>query len=427
MRARLRISGQVARSFAGLGVRGVEVAGKLLLYVVVAYRLGAGQAGLYFVALSWNQLGSAIARMGLERAIMRHLPAELAMGHRAAARRVLLWTAGWIGLGAAAIAALTALLAAPVADFVFGKPEFALPLALSALLIVPDALAIVAGNALIGLKRPVAAQMVQNALWPLLALIGVLAGLDRLDAVLLATAAGRAFTAALGAAMLRRAWPELAGPNAASTEAAATQGVLWRTAMPLYAVELVQATLITLPTLVLGIFASAAEVGAFSAANRLSMLTWVVLVSISSVAAPHFAAHERRGEWAQLRAVNRTARLTSAVIALPPLVAMMLAPYWLLEQIGPGFGIAAWPLRIMVVGQMVNAALSGQDILLAMAGHGAALRRLNLLQLATCLVLSATAIPFLGIDGAALLVAATMAQGGIGTMLVARRLMPRAF
>jgi O-antigen/teichoic acid export membrane protein len=202
---------------------------------------------------------------------------------------------------------------------------------------------------------------------------------------------------------------------------------LWRTALPLGVVELIQISLAAVPVLVLGVFADPASVGAFSVANRISMMIWVVIISIGTVAAARFAEHHRRGELAELKRVNRAVRLAVSVSGVPLIVAMMLFPGPLLHLIGPGFEIAATALVIMAAGQLVNCLLPCQDIVLAMTGHGYWLQRLNLLQFATCLVLASVLIPAYGMLGAALVAAATIIQGAVGTTLVVRRVLPGAF
>ena len=321
------------------------------------------------------------------------------------------------------------LAAHPLADVFFHKPEFGMPLVISAAILIPDALAMTAGSALIGLKKPVAALLVQNMLWPLFTFAAVAFGPDQVHYALLATAVCRALPvlAALGflwgqrhqfgfgtVAPDRQPFPWL--PTA-----------FWRTAMPLFAVELVQGITITIPILVLGAFVDNAAVGAFSAANRMSMLTWTVLIGVSSVISPHLAEAYHVKRWTDLRTANRTARLTAAAAALPLLIVMLLVPHWLLELVGPGFGIADTALRILAVGQIINASMACQDVLLAMTGHGRTLWLLNMLQLATCLILSVTAIPLLGIVGAAMLMGMVTAQNGLGSMIAARRLVPQAF
>ena len=111
-------------------------------------------------------MASTAARMGFERAMTRHIAAELAIGAPALARAALLLGVFATLLGGAVAAIATFALASPAALHVFGQPELAAPLALSAAAVVPQTLMVVAGSVLAGLNRGVASQVVQNALWP---------------------------------------------------------------------------------------------------------------------------------------------------------------------------------------------------------------------------------------------------------------------
>ncbi|MBP2293686.1 lipopolysaccharide biosynthesis protein [Azospirillum rugosum] len=413
----------LARYATGLGLRGVEVAGKLGLYIVAARSLGAHDAGLFFLCLTWIGLGSTVARLGLERAITRHLAAELAVGRGRAAGRDLRTALVWTGAASAGAALVTAAVAGPASHLLFGAPDLEVPLRLSAAALVPQTLTITVGYALAGLKRGVAAQFVQNALWPVLTLAALLAGVDSVEGILLTLAAVLAFSFLVGMAFLARDRGQFADGPEAQGQAADSLPSLWHTAMPLFVVELVQVSLASLPVLALGVFVDAASVGAFSVANRISMLIWVVIISIGTFASPAYAELHRRGEMDRLRAMNRRVMLTVAALGSPLVLAMMAAPETLLTLVGPGFGIAATALVILAAGQLVNCLMACQDILLAMTGQGQALRRLNLLQLASCIVLGAVLIPSLGMTGAALVTALTVAQGAVGTTLKARNVL----
>ncbi|GAA4257211.1 lipopolysaccharide biosynthesis protein [Azospirillum formosense] len=407
----------------GLGLRGVEVVGKLGLYIIAARALGAHDAGLFFLCLTWIGLASTMARLGLERAITRHIAAELAIGQGRAAGRDL--RTGLIGTGlAATLAAVVAFaLAGPASHLLFGAPDLETPLRLSALVLLPQTLTITIGSALAGLKRGIAAQFVQNALWPVLMLAALLAGISSLDSLILALAGAWTLSVVVGLALLARdrwRFTDHAMPaDAASSDGSAeVLPSLWHTALPLFVVELVQVSLASLPVLALGVFVDAAAVGAFSVANRISMLIWVVVISIGTFAAPNYAELHRRSETSRLLAMNRGIMLTVAALGLPMVSVMMVVPELLLDLVGEGFGSAATALRILAVGQMIHCLLACQDILLAMTGHGRTLRRLNLLQLAVCIVLGAVLIPVFGMTGAAAVTAVTVAQGAIGTTLV---------
>ena len=408
----------LGRYAVGLGLRGVEVVGKLGLYIVAARSLGAHDAGLFFLCLTWIGLASPLARFGLERAITRHIAAELAVGQGRAAGRDLRTGLVWTGLAAAVAAVTTFALAGPASHLLFGAPDLETPLRLSALALVPQTLTITIGSALAGLKRGVAAQFVQNALWPVLTLAALAAGVARLDSLILALAAALTIGALVGMVFLARDRGLFTDRPVPSGERAEALPSLWHTALPLFVVELVQVSLASLPVLALGVFVDAASVGAFSVANRISMLVWVVIISIGTFAAPNYAELHRRGEMSRLKAMNRGVMLTVAALGLPMVTVMMSVPDMLLNLVGQGFGSAATALRILAVGQMINCLLACQDILLAMTGHGRALRRLNLLQLAACVVLGAVLIPVFGMTGAAMVTALTVAQGAIGTTLV---------
>lgn len=422
------LAGQLAHYAGGLAVRGLEVAGKLGLYMLAAAVLGTHEAGLFFLCITWVGLAATAARLGLERAVTRHVAAEIAVGRGRAARSALLSGFAWTSVGAAVAALATLAAAQPAADHLFHEPDLAHPLAASALLLLPQTWVIVTGYALAGLKRGVAAQLVQNASWPVLTLLALVAGVDRLDhlllamagAMLLSTLAGIGFIAARR--HLFRDVPE-AGRGVDGEQLPS----LWHTALPLGVVEVTQVSISSMPVLVLGAFADPASVGAFSIAHRISMLVWVVIISIGTVAAPHFAEHHRRGEVAELRAANRRVRVATALAGTPVILAMVAAPATLLHLIGPGFEVGATALVILAMGQLVNCLLPSQDVVLAMTGHGRELRRLNLLQLAGCCVLSATLIPAFGLVGAALVGAVIIMQGAIGTSWAVRRLLPAAF
>ncbi len=429
--------GALLRYAAGLGVRGVETIGKLGLYVAVGVRLGAHDAGLFFLCLTWIGVVSTAARLGLDRAMTRHIAAELAIGDGRAARAALLQGLGLTSLAALAAALLTVLVAEVAAVRLFGFPDLAWPLYLSALVLVPQTLAFSLGAALAGFGRGVAAQIVQNALWPVLTLAALLAmpvaqeG-GSLDGLIVALGVALAASCVLGGFILLRERgrlrtspvpvPTLAadGVPASLPETEALPS-LWTTARPLLVVELTQVGLSGLPVFLLGMAADAATVGAFSIASRISMLIWVIIISIGTLAAPRYTALYRLGEMDQLRAYNRMVQRGAAFVAVPAALVMLAFPDFLLGLISADFRVAAVALQILALGQMANGLFSCQDILLAMTGRGDVLRRLNLLQLAVGLLLCGVLIPAFGLPGAALSASLTVLQGALGTHWAARR------
>jgi O-antigen/teichoic acid export membrane protein len=413
---------------AALAVRGLEVLGKFGLYLFAARRLGGHDSGLLFFCLTWVNLASAAARMGMERTLTRHIAAEIAVGRGRAAREALFAGLEWCAIGAIGWAAATAMLAQPVADHVFGQPELGWPLAISAILLIPQSLVVALGFALTGVKRGALGQLVYSSLPPVLALGLILAGVRRLDHVILGYAAAYAVTGLFAIEALMRDWRKLSDDDAMVPPGPPPPPLpnLWRTALPFLTVELVSVAMTSLPLLLLGAFAEPEEVGAFSVASRLSSLVWMIIVSIGGIAAPRFAEHYRRGEFDRLAAVNRLTRRLTSLVCLPPVLAMLAAPSFLLSLIGPSFQAGAAALVVMSVGQLINCLLPAQDVMLGMTGHGRTLRKISMAQLAVGVAVGVAVIPRLGGLGAGITTAMCMVLGAVASTLAARALVPES-
>ena len=413
--------------YAGaLAARGMEAAGKFGLYTLAARIMGGTESGLFFLCLSWINLCTTLARMGLERAMSRHIAAELAIGHGHAARRVLLTGLGWTAVASTIAACVTFLLSTPLAVWVFRQPELAHPLAIAALILPPQTMAFAIGYALIGLNRGVAGQMVQSALPPVLSLVALVAGLNHIDLVLTVYASSYAICCVLGLGFIAWDWRHLMLDRFVAAAATAEPlPTLWVTARPFLVIEMVQVSLLSAPILMLGAVADPASVSAFSIVSRLTMLINTILISVAMIAAPAFASHHRRQEYDALRAVEHNTRMLAMAICLPVIAGMVVFVHPLLSLMGsdvPGADIA---LFVLAVGQVVNTLLPTQDMMLSMTGHGGILRRLNLQQLVACGALCAGLIPPFGMMGAAAVSSICLIQGRISFALAVRRVLPR--
>ncbi|MFG1262262.1 MULTISPECIES: lipopolysaccharide biosynthesis protein [Xanthobacter] len=412
---------------AAMMARGLELVGKLGLYVLGARILGVHDSGYFFLCLTWVGVFATVSRGGFERAVVRHVAAELAIGKGRAARHALLTGGVAVLVIGLVVSLITGALSEPIATRLFRDPEAARPLFLAAFIILPQAMCYFVGNALMGLHKSAWGQLVQNGLWPCFTLAALLAGVQSLEGVLIALAVANVAAALIGMVLVWRDRHRFVDTPSDMDGTAEQLPALWRTAMPLAVVETVQILLPSLPVLLLATFGQPAQVGAFSVASRISMLTWVVSASIGSVAAPSFAARHRQGQWDALRQLNRKVRLAIAVFSAPLLFGMFFFPAMILHLVGPGFEIAATALVILAVGQLVYALLPCQEIVLAMAGHGGLLRWLTVAQTVVCLILCVLLIPSFGMIGAAIATAVFASQLAIGSALAVLRTMPRAF
>jgi O-antigen/teichoic acid export membrane protein len=402
-----------------------EVAAKLALYMLAARLLSQEECGVLFLCLTWVLLAGTIARLGMERALSRLIPAELALCQGAIARRALIEGLAIVTLLGLAVGVAT-LLAAPFAASHLFHAAAALPSLRACGVVIPVlSQGVTLGFVLVGFQRPVLSQVLQNLLWPFFMLAGVLLGLRDAASIMLLMAASQVIVIVVALIAVIAHREELRHDQPLPADAGRLPG-LRETALPLYVVELVQVSIPTLPVLILGVFADPAAVSSFSIALRASMLVLVVLLSLSMVASPRFAALHRQRDWAQLAAVNRRTQALGAVLGGAVCLVLASGAPVLLTLIGRNFTGGAVSLLVLLVGQAVNALYAGQDGLLAMTGQGNALRFLNLVQVTVMITLSFALIPFFGAVGAAIVTATVTAQGAIGTAMAVKSYYPAA-
>ncbi len=121
--------------------------------------------------------------------------------------------------------------------------------------------------------------------------------------------------------------------------------------------------------LILGLLADPAAVGVYAVACRIADLVVFALAAINILFAPDIAALHARGDRSGLQAmVTATAwwsTLSALVVALPLFALAGLV----LSLFGDAFTSGSVALRILLLGQLVNAATGSVGAMLTMTGH----------------------------------------------------------
>ncbi|MES2862031.1 MAG: oligosaccharide flippase family protein [Pseudomonadota bacterium] len=426
LRARLRplITRQRRGVVLSLGARALEAGAKFGLYALAARALGGHDAGRFFLALSVIQIVSTVARLGLDRPMTRHVAAELAVGDTRAAWRAAVTGCGAVAGSSCLVAFVLALGAPWIAERVLNQADMVSVLVLAAVIIPVQNLAFAMASVLVGLERSVAAQMVMNALAPALSLAALILWADEVHRLLSVYAAAFGVCALLGLVVMLAEVRRRSGVVALVKPAAALPS-LWQGARPLWISEVAQAALLSVPVLVLGAFADPQAVSVFSICSRLSMLVTTVVLSLGALSAPVFARHHRLGDWSALRDAVTTNRKTTILLCVPLTAGLAIGAGPMLELLGIPVAAGAPVLLILLVGQLAYCLLPSRDLVLAMAGHGRALRGLSLWQLAGCVALCLVLIPPFGAVGAALSSATIWIGGATALAMIARRRLPQ--
>lgn len=368
-------------------------------HVAVARMLGAEGAGLYFLALTIITLVAVIARLGMDNSVTRFVAAHASVNEWSAVKGVFRH-AIILSLGLGTLLALgTYALATPLALHVFTEPPLAQPLALMALAIVPLAGMTIFARALQGLKNVRDSMLMQSVLIPGVAalLVLILAPSQGVSGAALAYLIAVSLSLLYGATQWYRS-----GTAHRATPPAFERRELLSSSMPLLGAMLTQQLTLALPVLLLGIWASSADVGLYSAANRTAALVSLVLMAANSIIAPKMAAIYKSGDMEALGKVARQSVLLLTGMALPALLLFMLAPRWVMSLFGAEFSEAWIMLVILAGGQLVNVATGSVGFLLMMTGREKSVFTANVIALAVCTLGCLTLIPLFAGLGAAL-------------------------
>jgi len=391
------LSGPFVGSF---GFRGL---GLLLGFggnVLLARLLGVAEFGAYTLAFTVVTLLALPLHDGAANLLMREVARDAAAGAWGTLRGAL-WAANLFVLAGAAVA--VAIVAPIVWSQVPGPGRTLWWLALALLPLY--ALASLRGATMLGLARPVLAQIPDLIIRPAalaLALLigGALGGWRVSAATAMAFHVGAASSAFLvGTLLVLRVLPQPIW--------SAPPKYRWRAWLrslgPFALISGVQLTNGSLAVLLLGYFSTASEISAYRIAYLGSSLLTIGLVAGAQILAPQITALYARGELEELQLRIRTMTRIMLVTAVPPALVILVFGRPLIRGIfGEEYVGAQWPIAVLIIGQLVNVATGGVGMLMIMTGHEASALRTLIATTLLNLALGAALTPLLGALGAAI-------------------------
>lgn len=223
---------------------------------------------------------------------------------------------------------------------------------------------------------------------------GQLTGLSMVAANLAAVAAAYG----TGLLLQRRYLPRVVRDAKPEFETAA-----WtRAAINFVALTGANQVMLNVPLIAVGLIRGPAEAALFAMAAKLAFLVVFGYGAVNTVLAPATAKLWAEGDTAHLqRIVTFTARL-ALISTLPAAVVFLGAGQWVLGLFGPAYALAATPLAILTVGQILNAATGNVMLLLTMTGHQSLGAAAQMAVAAASIPLALLLVPTLGVNGAAL-------------------------
>lgn len=400
---RLALDGQARRLLRGGGgdflVRGVGLGVAFLLQLLLARLLGVEDYGLFILAQSWIAMLALPSTLGMRETVLRFASIYLSGQDWSHLRGLWRFANGCVlamslFVGLSAFSASMGLKLSPAF-----RPVFLLGLGMLPLLAMLQLRSVF----LRAMGRPVLAVLPESLVRPLLfglaALVcfWVLGGLGAGQAML-ANFVVWAATLLLTALLVKRLIP--AGPLGAAPVTRAREWLAM--ALPSLFVTGMQLLLDRTDVIMLGALLGAREAGLYAAASRVALLIAFGLQAMNSVTGPELASRHAAGDRRGMRSALRLSSKVVAAYTLPAALLLTLCGDWILGLFGEAFREAGPALRLLILGQVVNALCGPTALAMAMTGRQRLAAWIFALTALGNVALNFLLIPRFGLQGAAL-------------------------
>lgn len=377
-----------------------------VMQLCLARWLGATAYGTYTYVIAWSGLLAIAAGMGFPMLVLRVLPDYSIREDWARVRGVLATSL----VGTVLIGVLIAVLGIALVLSLGRQRNASVPDSVMGFVMVPLlALMALQQEMVRSFRRIGLAYTPPLLLRPSLVIVGaacVLAFGHRLDTsmALALTTAATVFVIGLQAWRFRRAL----GPIVLSARSVYERRIWIKAALPLLLVSGFVVILQQADIVMVGAILGDRAAGLYGAAAKTASLVGLILIAVNAIGAPTLSvlfAQDRHKDLQELAsAIAAWAFWPSCLLSI---ILATCAPL-VLTTFGPAFASAEWPLRVLLVGQIVNAAAGSVGWLMLLSGRQNVAAWVYGWVALIHVVLLAVVIPVFGTVGAAAATTLTM-------------------
>jgi O-antigen/teichoic acid export membrane protein len=416
--------GRIARgaSISSFGAV-VDRALRFTMQILLARMYGPTQLGFYVLGTTVFTVATSLAQFGIDQSVVRYVAEYQAKGDAPRVRGTILLALGVTVVLGLVLAVATFLCAGILADGVFHKP-FLEPVFKAFAIAVP--FGALMGTALVatqGLQTMKPSSYVSQVLRPaanlVFIVISYLLGAQILGAVN-ATVLSMVVGCLLALYYLRRLFPTLLNEDASPVFEGRK---LFSVSVPMGMVNLTRYVNAWGAVAVVGVLATAKDVGIYNTAARTGYLSAVILVGFSGIFNPVISSLYSRGLLDDLgylyQDVCRWIFIGSLALALPT----VLFSKDIMAVFGPEF-VVGWPVMVMFSGaQLYSSSVGPTNRVLAMTGNQRIFLLVILVSTVVSLAGSVALVPRYGAMGAAVATVTAVVLFNTASVLFVRRLL----
>lgn len=421
--AKKLVTGMGRKILLAFFVRGLGAVAGLLMSFMVARSLNVEETGLFFLALTICFVFAAISSLGMNHSLLRFIGAAAAGQNWNEVNSVYRFAIQYGGLSAIICASILWGTADNIA-LLLEKPNIASVLRAIAPAIIGLTLFSFHAQALQALHETLRSILILNILTPICVcffLIIFQLNYSGFVSIVHAEFTVYLYVISTGITLIFALW--FWWRHEWSVWPKKISHHLWKSCIPLWVVVISGQIVTWGGLLVAGYYVSASEIAYLAVAQRLSILVSFILIVINVVMAPIYAALWQQKKLHQLAKQAKKASWLIIALSLPTVIIVFIFASEVLFIFGKDYINAVALLRILLVGQFINALTGSVGYLLMMSGHEKDFRNTTVLFGIIGLLLSLCVIPRYGVTGAACSTAIVIAlQNIMALILVKRRL-----
>lgn len=400
----------------------VKISGMIVAMVVSIYlgrTLGADGLGIINLSNRIISLALVFCLLGVRQALIK----EVAIGNSKSDGRHIkayMRAAYWINGGITLIVTCIFLLLTPwLSEEVFDEPSLKIPLAIAALVMVPQVFSRIFSSGLIGLKKIWQSSLIEDTLsMVFIAVVLFLMWWMNYQITVISVAIAYAIGRTLVSIIISIYWKNLVLFNEKTKIQFRS---LLKTSLPLLLVSATSVVTSNADILMLGFFKNAEAVGLYSIASRLALITIFVLAITNSTVSPKIAVLFREGRIKELEKMLQKVTTVLLMIGLGQLLVYLFFGKAILGLWGSEFINAYWVLIILNIGLLFNLSTGVVGSVLAMSGKEKILGIATSIAMVANVILNFFLIQHFGAEGAAIASAATVLGVNIYIVHVIKR------
>jgi O-antigen/teichoic acid export membrane protein len=405
----------VLKGAEALVLRAASVGLLLSLHVLVARDIGPDQFGWFTWVLSLASLGGLVGSLGIPIGVLRFVSQYQEQERWGELRGLLRVTPVIVIASCVVIGVATIGIGWSIPTVAH---ERLLGLGVAALLIPLLGFGQWRARAALGFGKLRLSLVPEEIALPILVIVAVLVlPVENAARALLVYVTAAAIASVSGTAMLRRVVP--VEVREARELVALKEWLV--VSLPMILAASLQLTMNRSDVLLLGLLVDMETTGIYGAASRLALLTTFALRAVDVVVAPMLSASYHGNRIGDLRRTFRRGQMWATVGAVPLLAISIAAPAELLRLFGPGFEAGTAYLRILAVGQFINAITGPAGFALLMTGHERLFAGILGGFTAAAVVANVAAISIWGGIGAAVATATSIGVMKVTMLLTVRR------